>query len=478
MQTTHVTVLVLYLLLMVGIGAWFTRSKEVATGDDFVFAGRNLPRPVMIGTLLATWVGSGTIIGGASFAYTYGPLASIFFLAGTPVGIVVLYFLARRIRRGSTYTVPELLESRYGVAVRMIAAVITVLAYTGITAYQFTGGGYIVSVITPLSPGQGAIVVALLVTFLAVGGGLKSVAWSDFLSALVIVSVLVAALPLVLGVELGGMAEYWQGLPESHRTVSGGLTALQLLGFFLPLFMLILADQNMYQRLGAARDESEARMSAGGFFLTSFLVTVPVALLGSAAIILMPDIEPDTAVLSLAGQEYLPVVMGGLLLAGALAFIITTGSSFLLSGAGNVVYDVTKRMFGVPMDDRRRLVIHRLAVLAIALVAYVLGRFFPTVLELQMYSYTVYGVAIAPPVLAVFLWRRASKWGALTSMVLSTVVTITWEQLGQPFDLNSVLVSLPVSLITLVVVSLALPDRGGHAADETPTDPDAARTEA
>ena len=80
MEPVHVTILVLYLILMVVIGAWFSRSKVMATGDDYVFAGRSLPRPVMIGTLLATWVGSGTIIGGASFAYEYGPLASSFFL--------------------------------------------------------------------------------------------------------------------------------------------------------------------------------------------------------------------------------------------------------------------------------------------------------------------------------------------------------------------------------------------------------------
>lgn len=464
MQPVHVIILVLYLVLMVGIGLWFSRKKEVATGDDFVFASRSLPRPVMIGTLLATWVGSGTIIGGASFAYTYGPLAAIFFMAGTPVGIVVLYLIAKRIRRQSTYTVPELLEQRYGLSVRTIAAIITLLAYTGITAYQFTGGGYIVSVITPLDPGQGAIVVAILVTFLAVGGGLKSVAWTDFVSALVIVLGLMIALPLVIGGDIGGWGAYWEGMPETHRQLDGGLTAIQLVGYFLPLFMLILADQNMYQRLGAAKNEVDARKSTAGFFFSSFLVTAPVALLGSAAVVLMPSIEPDTAILSLAGEGYLPLILGGLLLAGALAFIVTTGSSFLLSGAGNVVYDVVQRMMGRTLDDKARLRVHRLSVLGIGIVAYVLGTFFPTVLELQMYSYTVYGVAIAPPVLAIFFWKRASKWGALTSMSLGVIVTIVWEQLGNPLGINSVIVSLPVALVSLIVVSLLVPDRKGSAA--------------
>lgn len=472
MQTVHVTILVLYLLLMVGIGLWFSRRKEVSTGDDFVFASRSLPRPVMIGTLLATWVGSGTIIGGASFAYEYGPLAAMIFMAGTPVGIVVLYFVAKRVRRYSTYTVPELLERRYGLGVRIIAAVITLLAYTGITAYQFTGGGNIIAVITPLTAQGGAVVVAILVTFLAFGGGLKSVAWTDFVSALVIVVGLVIALPLIIEGDIGSVSDYWQGMPEGYRTFSGGgLTGLQLLGFFLPLFMLILADQNMYQRLGAARSESEARKSTAGLFFSSFLVTVPVALLGSAAFVLLPAIEPDTAILSLASEGFLPTVLGGLLLAGALAFIITTGSSFLLSGAGNVVYDVCKRMLGWDMDDRRRLRVHRFAVLGIGIVAYVLGRFFPTVLELQMYSYTVYGVAIAPPVLAIFFWKRTSKWGAITAMSVGVVVTIVWEQLGQPMGLNSVLISLPIALVLLVAVSLLVPDKNPRSLEDLAEEP-------
>ncbi|WP_219417114.1 sodium:solute symporter family protein [Pseudonocardia nigra] len=455
MQAVHVGILVGYLVVMVLVGAWFSRARHVSTGDDFIFAGRRLPRPVLIGTLLATWVGSGTIIGGANFAYTYGPLASMIFFAGTPVGILVLYLAAARIRAASRYTVPELLEARFGISARMVAAAITLLAYIGITAYQFTGGGYIISLITPLSVEQGTIVVAVIVTFLAIGGGLFSVAYTDFLSALVIVGGLLVALPLVLGGDLGGLGAYWAGLGAEQRSLSGGLSVVQLLGYFLPLFLLILADQNMYQRLTAARDEGTARSSTIGFFLGSFLVTIPVALLASAAAILLPDLaSADTAVLSLASEGYLPTVVGGLVLAGALAFIVTTGSSFLLSAAGNVVYDLYTRFSRDEVTDRRRLHVHRLAVAAIAVVAYLLGQFFPTVLELQIYSYTIYGVAITPAVLAVLFWSRATKAGALSSMVVGTAVTIAWEATGGFADVNGVLLSLPAAVLALVVVSL------------------------
>ncbi|WP_044495254.1 sodium:solute symporter family protein [Nesterenkonia massiliensis] len=452
METTHIVVLVLYLAGLVATGLWFSRTKKVSTGDDFIFAGRQLPTIVMVGTLIATWVGSGTIIGGASFVYNYGPLAAIIFFGSGPVGMVVLYFLAQRIRVSGSYTVPQILELRFGISVRMLAAIITVLAYVGIVAYQFTGGGNIISIVTGLTPGQGAIIATAIITFLALGGGLKSVAWSDFFSAVIIVVGLIIAVPVVLG-QTDGFTGWWENLPDTHQNFSGGLSALALLGYFLPTFLLIISDQNMYQRLGASRDPAAARRSMAGMFFASFLIYAPVTILATAAVTLMPDGNPDDAVLGLAGDGTLPVLLGALVLASALAFIITTGSSFLLSVGGNIVYDGFARFTDKPLSDRKRLLIHRITILVIAVLAYVLGTFFPTVLQLQMYSYTVYGVALVPALMAAFFWRRATTAGVLASMGLGVVVTIVWEQAANS-DLNAVVVSLPVAVVTLLLVSL------------------------
>lgn len=455
MQTVHLAILVVYLAVMVGIGAYFARASKVKTGDDFIFAGRRLPRIVLIGTLLATWVGSGTIIGGANFAYTYGPLAGIVFFAGTPVGIIVLYFAASKVRALSRYTVPELLEVRFGLTARMIGAVVIVLAYVGITAYQFIGGGYIISLVTPLSPTQATILMAVVVTFLAAGGGLFSVAWTDFLSAVLVLFSLLVSVPIVLAAA-GGPGEYFSLLSPEAQTVSGGLSPVQLLGFFLPLFLLILADQNMYQRLTAARDEGTATASTVGFFLGSFLVFLPVAVLASASAVLLPQLEnPDTAVLSLASERIVPTFIGGILLAGSLAFIVTTATSFMLSVGGNLLYDFYVRYARREVSESSRLWLHRGAVVVVAVVAYVLGIFFPTVLELQIYSYTIYGVAIAPAVLAILFWRRVTTAGALAGMIVGTATVLVWEfPLGKPMDWNSVLPALPAALVALVVGSL------------------------
>lgn len=453
MQTTHLLLITLYLLVMVGIGLYHSRSSKIRTGEDFLFAGRSLPTPVMVATLVVTWVGSGTIIGGANFAYNYGPVAGMVFFAGTPLGILVLLLAARRIRRAARHTVPELLEARFGAGVRTVAAVVTALAYVGLVASQFVGGGYVLALITPLTTTQGALIVAGVVTVLTVTGGLFSVAYTDFVSAVLVLGALIVAVPLVL-VALGGLPVYWEGLPETSRTPTGGLSPLQLLGYFLPLFLLLLGDQNLYQRLAAAKDERSARNSTLGMLFASFLVFVPVIILATSASVIMPDINGDESVLRLASEGHLPTLIGGLLLAGAVAFVITTGSSFMLSAASNIAFDLFARFGGDKAGERGTLVVQRLSVVAIALIAIALGLYFPTVLDLQMYSYTIYGAAITPAVLAVLFWKRATTAGAVAALVVGTAVTIGWQVLGAPGGFNGVIVALPAAVLALVVASL------------------------
>lgn len=443
-----------YLVLMLVIGLYFARSR-VKDSDDFMVAGRSLPQWILAGTLLATFVGSGTIVGGASFIYQFGPFAAIFFFAGTPIGIIVLYFfLADRIRGLAKYTVPEILEIRYGAFARAFGGITILLAYVGIASYQFTGGGYALNIAIGIPVWVGTIITAFVVIFLATVGGLISVAYTDAISAVIILAGLLIGLPLILS-EVGGLGALFSNLPETQGSWNGGLSVPQLLGYFLPLLLLLLGDQNVYQRFSSAESPETARRSAVGFFVGAVAMVTLVTLLASASIILLPEINPDTAVLALAGSETLPTVLGGFLLAAAVGIIITTGNSYLLSSAGNFVYDIYLTLFGREIPEGRNLLFDRLAVVALGALAYVLGAFFPSVLAVQIYSYTIYGAGITPALVAALVWRRATAAGGVASIVVGAAATLVWEiPLGRPFEWNSVLVALPLSIVVLVVVSL------------------------
>ena len=453
-MSVYLIAVIIYLLFMAGLGVYFSRT-EVKDGDDFMVAGRRLPLFVVIGTLLATFVGSGTVVGGASFIYQYGPFAAIFNLGGGIVGAVILYFIASKVRKSEIYTVPQLMEKRFGKITRFIASIIILFAFIGITAYQFTGGAYVLQLTTGMSLEWGAIIICILVIFLTVSGGLFSVAYSDALSAVLILLGFIIGVPFALNAA-GGFEGLSLSLPEHTKTWNGGLSFIQLLGFFLPLFLLVLGDQNMYQRFSASKSEKVAKNSVLGFIFGNIMVVGLTIILATTAIVIFPEIEPDSAILTLA-VEGLPIFIGILILCSAVAFIITTATSYLLSASGNIVYDLYYFISGnkKPLSQKQTLWFSRVTVGVIGILAYVLGRFFPTVLEIQMYSYTMYGASITPAILAAILWKRATTAGVLTSMILGGLSTITWEMiLNRPNDWNSVIVALPLSVASLIIVSL------------------------
>ncbi|OHX50894.1 sodium:proline symporter [Cytobacillus oceanisediminis] len=435
------------------IGVYFAK-KSVKNSDDFMVAGRSLPLFVVMGTLLATFVGSGTVVGGASFIYQYGPFAAIFNLSGGIVGAIILYFIASKIRQIEIYTVPDLLERRFGKTALYISSVIIIFAFVGITAYQFTGGAYVLQLTTGIPLEIGAIIMCALVIFLTVSGGLFSVAYTDALSAILIIIGFLFGVPFALNA-VGGFEGLSLSLPEMNKTWNGGLSFPQLLGFFLPLFLLVLGDQNMYQRFSAAKDPNVARKSTIGFFVGSIFVISLTIILATTSIVLFPDIKPDTAILSLA-IDGVPLVVGLLILCSAVAFIITTATSYLLSASGNIVSDLIQRSSKSKLSESKLLWYNRVIVVILGVLAYVLGQFFPSVLAIQMYSYTMYGASLTPAILATVLWKNATKAGVISSMIVGGSATMIWEiGLDRPLDWNSVLFALPLSVLTLIIVSLA-----------------------
>ncbi|MDM5225031.1 sodium:solute symporter family protein [Cytobacillus sp. NJ13] len=449
----YLAAVILYLILMALIGVYFGK-KSVKNSDDFMVAGRSLPLFVVMGTLLATFVGSGTVVGGASFIYQYGPFAAIFNLSGGIVGAIILYFIASKIREIEIYTVPDLLERRFGKTALYISSVIIIFAFVGITAYQFTGGAYVLKLTTGIPLEIGAIIMCALVIFLTVSGGLFSVAYTDALSAILIIVGFLFGVPFALNA-VGGFEGLALSLPETNKTWNGGLSFPQLLGFFLPLFLLVLGDQNMYQRFSAAKDPNVARKSTIGFFVGSVFVIGLTIILATTSIVLFPAIKPDTAILSLA-IDGVPLVIGLLILCSAVAFIITTATSYLLSASGNIVSDLIQRSSKRKLSESKLLGYNRVIVVILGVLAYVLGQFFPSVLAIQMYSYTMYGASLTPAILATVLWKNATKAGVISSMIVGGSATMIWEiGLDRPLDWNSVLFALPLSVLTLIIVSLA-----------------------
>ena len=445
--------ILIYLIAIVGVGFYLTK-KRVKNSDDFAVANRSLPVVVLVGTLLATWCGAGGITGSANLIWRHGPYFGILVFMGAPIGMFLLYLVSARVRKATTYTIPELFEIRYGTAARVIATLCIVLGYLGILSSQFKAAGSLINLTTGLELETAVILSGVIMLLLAVTGGMISVAYTDAMSAFLFAGGFLVAIPLLSGQINGGFLGMFRNLPAGKDTFTGSLNVIQTLGYIFPVFFLVLGDQSMIQRIGSAKDVETARRSGRGLVLAEVVVCALIIIMTTTGIYLLPEINrPDTVIFQLA-IGFLPPLMGGVLMAACMSFIVTTGDSYILTISSNVTYDIWNRFIAKDATDRQKLICLRVAAVAIAALAYLMGRFFPDILSVQMYAYSMYGASITPALICALFSKNVTKAGGLCGILAGGVGTIIWEiVLHSPFGIKSAIIMVPLSFVVIYAVS-------------------------
>ncbi len=137
--------IIVYLLLLSCIGVY--KARQVKTEDDFEVAGRSLSPWIMVCTMLAVWIGTGSIVGNAEKTYQVG-FAALILPIGSFFGMILLAMVASKARAIEANTVPEIIGRRFGQTARSLSVISLIIAYMVIVSYQFNAGGAVLEVIT------------------------------------------------------------------------------------------------------------------------------------------------------------------------------------------------------------------------------------------------------------------------------------------------------------------------------------------
>ncbi len=472
-----VIVVFVYPLILIAVSLW--RSRGVTSHDDFAVAGRSVPVALLVGTLVCTWIGSGSLFGGAGLAFRSG-ISELWFSFGGWVGLVAAYFLAGRVRRIAQYTVPDLLEQRYNAAARILGTVSIILAYVTIAAYQFRGGGWIISIVTDgaVSPEAGVLITALAIVSFTALAGMVSIVTVDIFNGIIITLAILLALPYMV-FQMGGISEVVNRLPAEHMTVLGGHNVLWVIGVATPTFLLLLGESGMYQKFFSAKNSKAARQAVLGMVAGVILIETTLALLAIVGRAEFPDLAEQTSVVGRAASETvilyiarhgLPLAGGAILLAAAVAIVLSTGNTFLLVPSTNVSRDIYQRFINRDATERQKVNIQRAAIVVFGALGLVLLTQFQTVLSMALYAYSLVGASLTPALLACFLWKRVTAEGGVACIAggLGSIVTLgvlgrlgvdfTLTLGGTEFDFASsdyiVIPGVLASIGLLVVVSL------------------------
>ena len=456
------TLVIAYLLVTIAIG--LVAAKRVKNSADFAIAGRHLPLAMIITTTFATWFGSETVLGiPAKFVNSgLNGVVEDPFGAGSCLILVGLFFAAK-LYRMTLLTISDYFRERYGRSVEVICSVIIMVSYLGWVSAQVTALGLVFNVLSDgvISMPLGMVIGVVSILAYTLFGGMWSVAITDFIQMIILVSGL-AILAVFAGQQAGGadkvlalavsqdMFKFW---PEPNFK--------DILFFFAASITIMLGSipqQDVFQRVMSANSEFAATRGPviGGICYILFAF-VPMFLVVSAMII-MPEqaakliAEDPQKVLPTLVMTQMPFVMQVLFFGALLSAIKSCASATLLAPSVTFTENIWRQFFP-HQSDQQELKAMRITVLvfSVLVLAYAIAMQGTSIYEMVSGAYQVTLVGAFVPLAFGLYWKKATTQGALFAIVMGL---LTWSLFmltpaGEEFpaQLAGVLASLAGMLI-------------------------------
>lgn len=443
-------VVLLYVAAMLALG-WYG-MRRAKTREDYLVAGRNLGPGFYLGTMAATVLGGASTIGTVRLGYVHG-LSGFWLCAALGLGIIgISLFLAKPLLKLKIYTVTQVLERRYNPTARHASAAIMLVYALMIGATSTIAIGTVMQVLFGLPFWVSILVGGGIVVAYSTIGGMWSLTFTDIVQFLIMTIGLVFILmPLSIS-DAGGWDALVAKLPESYFS----LTAIgwdTIITYFLIYFFGIFIGQDIWQRVFTARSEKVAKVAGSAAGIYCILYGLAAALIGMAAKVLLPELDNVNNAFASIVQVSLPDGIRGLVIAAALAALMSTASAGLLAASTTAAQDLWPLLSGrtgeegSANENRVFTLLLGVIVLGIALVV-------SDVISALTLAYNLLVGGMLIPLLGAIYWKRASTLGAIASMALGSL-TAAFFMYSDGLDANTpIYYSLAVGAVSFVMISL------------------------
>ncbi|MEV5682156.1 MULTISPECIES: sodium:solute symporter [unclassified Streptomyces] len=458
-------VIVVYLAGMLAMGWWGMRRAK--SKSEFLVAGRRLGPWMYSGTMAAIVLGGASTIGGVGLGYQYG-LSGAWMVFTIGLGLLALsVFFSARIARLKVYTVSEMLDLRYGGRAGLISGIV-MWAYTLMLAVTSTiAYATIFDVLFDMNRTVAIVLGGAIVVAYSTLGGMWSITLTDMVQFVVkTIGVLLLLLPIAV-VKAGGFSEMKAQLPTEYFDPLG-IGGETIFTYVLIYTFGMLIGQDIWQRVFTARSDRTARW--GGTVAGTYCLVYAIAgaVIGTAAKVMYPKLPSADAAFATIVKDELPVGVRGLVLAAALAAVMSTSSGALIACATVANNDIWSRLRGAvagsgsgsgsgggDAEERDEVRGNRVFVLIMGIAVILIAIALNNVVEALTVAYNLLVGGLLVPILGGLLWRRGTAAGALAAVSVGGVAVIGLMAGYGILANEPVFYGLSASLAVYVIVSLA-----------------------
>lgn len=465
----------LYMLLMIAIGIYSYR-KSTSTAEEFLIGGRKLG-PIVTALSAGAADMSGWLLMGLPGAMYFTGLASAWIAIGLTIGAYLNYVLvAPRLRiytevAQNAITLPVFFENRYKDkqhVLKITSSIFILIFFTLYTSAGMVSGGKLFESAFGMDYLTGVLITSLVVILYTFIGGFLAVSLTDFIQGTIMLFALLIV-PTVAIFEIGGTADtiaLIQSKGDQYLSLLKGTTTIGILsllawglGYFGQPHILV-----RFMAIDKPKDLIKAKNIGISWMVLTVLGALSIGLVGIAYLIKFDNStmqifdasnrEAETIFIYFARGLFHPLV-AGFLLSAILAAVMSTISSQLLVTSSSLTEDIYKAFIKPKATPKNLLIASRVSVLIVAVIALALSlQPRDSILNLVGNAWAGFGAAFGPLILLSLLYKKSSKAGALSGMLVGGFTVLIWIYFDHPFkNWYELIPGFTLSFIVHIVVS-------------------------
>lgn len=461
------TTLAFYLIVLAGIG-YYSAKKTTNLSEFFVMSGK--AGAIVTGiAYFSTQYSMSTFMGCPATAYKVGYAGLAISVPGLVFSMIIPALLMGKklIKLGHKYnfmTMADYLGDRYySDSVRILLAVLMIFFLVPMMGAQTIGAGIIVHVFTGLPEWVGVVGMGIIVILYCMTGGIRGAMLTDVVQGLLMVAT--AIVTFILTIKMGGgIGAINSKLLETNKALlsfpgTGNYMPWQNYASMVIMWSFFTMGQpHLFTKFFAMKDYKVMFKAIILGTLGMWLAATLIEWSGVNAIVSIPGLKGTGIdyIVPLTLQKGLNPFLASLFISGIMAAGMSTIDSVLIMSTGAISRDIYQKVINKNATDKDVMNLSKVITLILGIIVIIFGVSKPaTIFKIILFAFGGMGIWVVPVLFGMY-WKRATKQGAISSVVVGIVflLLITFKFKSLAFGFNPLIVSAIIGAVVMVCVSL------------------------
>ena len=458
--------ILIYLVAMLFIAYRVTSIKNSSKSftNEYYLGSRSMGGFVLAMTIVATYVGASSFIGGPGIAYNLGLGWVLLACIQVPTAFFTLGVLGKKLsiisRKLNAITIFDVLKARYNNSfLNVLSSIMLIVFFISAIVAQFIGGARLFEAVTGLSYVTGLIIFSSVVIIYTTFGGFRAVTLTDAIQAVVMFAATIVLFVVILK-NGNGMENIMMKIkdidPNLLRPNSGGNIAKPfIMSFWILVGIGVLGLPATTIRCMAFKN-TKAMHNAMiiGTSLVGILV-LGMHLVGVMGRAVIPNLQEVDKIIPILALKNLYPILAGVFIGGPLAAVMSSVDSLLIVSSSTLIKDLYVTYLDKNASENKIKKISIWTSFLIGVLVFILSiKPISLIAWVNLFAFGGQEIIFFCPLILGLYWKRANATGAIISIFSGIITYLSLEILKTKiYALHNIVPGLVVAIIFFIIGS-------------------------